>query len=624
MAGLFHLKQLGVQQLEQRPLLFPIRYEDVRAPVDPGEVGEEGREAYVEAAVAEAGRVHMGRFWAALKDEAGRNIIIDGPPELQEELGPVLAQLRRVHLHGWLAARRKEYLLSEPRWLPEEERGQVIPVYPGLTRMSDQAIRNQVRENLAEDVARTAAWLLQRLRAAGITAEERVLVERAGSPSRSLAEALYRIHQPQDPEQGHANIRALERIVAWLRGAEARSAHPRPAAELAFDLSEGALAAFLEEAGQEPTEEQATVARTLEAGLRSEQPLHHVLSGAAGSGKTPLLGAALVGVARAGGRAGLLVPSEAVGEQVVERLRRLWPEQGIWWGMPDPDAGPPPREVVVEEPDNLGSAIEDFDFLIALEVQAYNADLRAQILTANVNLLGVTPEAVPRVAGLLRYEGLMPLRMHQTLRRRSVGVEILERERDAQVLKRGIQQTLRQDGQVVVMHPGPGPEQTKDRQGPEGPLYRNWERQFPEQTAQLTASLGAKKVRELTRNIRMGQTNVVFCEPERETAVYAPRLRQVVVLQAERFSRTDLQRLRARVAPFGGVGRLDLVCDAPDDAGAMERLKALKDSVDADELVLADYSEGRGGEGWLLPGRAPDLAELEAVAASEWGSMPWD
>lgn len=624
MAGLFHLKQLGVQQAEQRPLLLPVRYEDAREPVDPGQVDETGREVYLEAAVVDAGRVHMGRFWAALRDDAGRDILIDGPPALQEELGPIFAQMRRVHLLGYLAARRKDYVLSEPRWLPEAERGQVIPVYPGLTRMSDTAIREQVQENLTEDVARTAAWLLQRLRAAGITVDEGWLVKRAGSGARALAEALYRIHRPQSPEQGWDNIHALERLVAWLRGAEARSARPQPTPELAFDVAEGALAGYLSEADQEPTEEQSGVLGVLEAGLRSEMPLHHLLSGAVGSGKITLLGAALMAVARAGGRAGLLVPGEAIGEQVVERLRRLWPEQGIYWGLPDPDSGPPAREVVVDEPDHLGSAVEDFDFLVVLELQSYDPDLRARLLTANVNLLAVTPEAVPLVAALLRYEGLKPLRLQQTLRKRSVGVEILERERDAQVLKRGIQQTLRQDGQVLVMHPGPGAVQSKERQGPEGAQYRVWERQFPEQMVQLTAPTGAKKLREMTRNIRMGQINVVFCEPERETAVYLPRLRQVIVLQAERFSRTDLQRLRARVAPFGGIGRLDLICDRPDDAAAVERLQALRDVTDAEALVLADYREGLGGEGWLLPGRPPNLQELEAVADSEWGSMPWE
>jgi hypothetical protein len=336
------------------------------------------------------------------------------------------------------------------------------------------------------------------------------------------------------------------------------------------------------------------------------------------------MGAALVAVARAGGRAGLLVPGEAAGEQVVERLRRLWPEQGIFWGIPDPDAGPPRREVVVDVADNLGAVMEDFDFLITLEVQAYDPDLRARMLTANVNLLAVTPEAVPRVAALLRYEGLTPVRITQTLRKRSVGTEILQRERDGAVLKRGIQQTLRQDGQILVMHPSAEAEQKKSRQGPEAALYRNWERQFQGQMEQLTNTAGDRKVREITRNVRMGQTNILFCEPERETAVYPPRLRQVIVLQAERFSRTDLQRLRARVAPFGGIGRMDLVCDAPDDAAAMERLESLTGDKDEADLVLADYQEGEAEAGWLLPGRPPDLHELEAVAASEWGDMPWD
>ncbi len=187
--------------------------------------------------------------------------------------------------------------------LAAEFAAEMIPVYPASAKLSSWAIARSVR---------TVLDTLD----AGEDPLPAALREREGLAGR--AEAIRAIHRPLDPADRDRARRRLKWDEAFLLqaalaqrrlAAAAMPAMPRPHidggiadefdARLPFTLTKG----------------QVAVGETIAGELSCAYPMHRLLQGEVGSGKTVIAIRAMLQVVDAGGQAALLAPTEVLAQQ---------------------------------------------------------------------------------------------------------------------------------------------------------------------------------------------------------------------------------------------------------------------------------------------------------------------
>ena len=181
--------------------------------------------------------------------------------------------------------------------------GRLIPVYPATQRVRSWIIANAVQRAL--DVLDPVPDALD----AEVRARRNLL---------SIDVALRAVHEPDDREQWWQARRRLAWDEAlgvqlalaqrrWLAGAN--PATPRPV------KAGGLLDAFDEALPFRLTAGQREIGETLAVELAQDHPMHRLLQGEVGSGKTVVALRAMLQTVDAGGQAALLAPTEVLAAQ---------------------------------------------------------------------------------------------------------------------------------------------------------------------------------------------------------------------------------------------------------------------------------------------------------------------
>jgi ATP-dependent DNA helicase RecG len=189
----------------------------------------------------------------------------------------------------------------------------IVPIYPATSKLSSWTISRAIPPVL------DAAWHCATALPDPIPAE--VAADR-GLPS--LLQTLEQVHRPTtqaDWMSGRERFRFEEAFVVQVALAKrrhltrAQSAAPRPSrvgglldrfdARLPFELTTG----------------QRAVAEQLAADLAEPSPMHRLLQGEVGSGKTVVALRAMLQVVDAGGQAALLAPTEVLAQQHHRSIR---------------------------------------------------------------------------------------------------------------------------------------------------------------------------------------------------------------------------------------------------------------------------------------------------------------
>ena len=185
----------------------------------------------------------------------------------------------------------------------EDWRGRLMPVYSQTTKVSSLAIRRMV-ELALRSVDRVREPL-----------PEHIVRRRGLLPRPEAIELIHRPRLEDRPERGLDRLRydeafVLQTILAQRRhAAEAESTAPRRL------RPGGLLAAFDAALPFELTAGQREVGAQIEVDLASGHPMHRLLQGDVGSGKTVVALRAMLAAVDAGGQAALLVPTEVLAAQ---------------------------------------------------------------------------------------------------------------------------------------------------------------------------------------------------------------------------------------------------------------------------------------------------------------------
>ena len=140
--------------------------------------------------------------------------------------------------------------------------------------------------------------------------------ERRGLVGRSEAiELIHRPHLRDDPGVGFRRLRYDEAFVLQTILAQRRAAVESLEATSRVARPGGLLAAFDDRLPFELTAGQREIGELLESELAAHRPMHRLLQGEVGSGKTVIALRAMLAVVDAGGQAALLAPTEVLAGQ---------------------------------------------------------------------------------------------------------------------------------------------------------------------------------------------------------------------------------------------------------------------------------------------------------------------
>ena len=192
-----------------------------------------------------------------------------------------------------------------------EDPTHLLPVYPATTRLPSEKIRRAVR--VALDVVTDVPDVLP-----AAMRDKHGLI--------GVEQAIRWIHRPQDRRQSGAAAKRLkfdEAFVAQVALAQRRHEQRQVRGEPRRGRAGGLFDAFDARLPFELTQGQRRVEQQVLTDLASEHPMHRLLQGEVGSGKTVLALRAMLRVVDSGAQAALLAPTEVLAQQHHRSMTRM-------------------------------------------------------------------------------------------------------------------------------------------------------------------------------------------------------------------------------------------------------------------------------------------------------------
>src|SRR4051812_15025302 len=308
------LEKLDVTSVLDLLTYYPRRYLDRtrQARIADVRVGEEAT-VLVEVKRSSARRTRNGKSLVTVdvSDESGHlKLTFFNQPWRERQLRPGA----QVLLFGKVDTYQGRKQMSSPVVdLVGDRTGKIIPVYP----QSDKA------RVYTWDVAK---WIDEALSRAGAFAEPvpQGVLDRFDFVDRSAA--FHGIHSPESmPEMTEARRRLVfdELLRLQLSLVLRKRAIERTSAGIAHDLSGALVRRFHERLPFSLTPAQARVINEIEADLARSVPMHRLLQGDVGSGKTLVALSALLVAVQGGHQGALMAPTEVLAEQHALSIRPL-------------------------------------------------------------------------------------------------------------------------------------------------------------------------------------------------------------------------------------------------------------------------------------------------------------
>jgi ATP-dependent DNA helicase RecG len=521
--------------------------------------------------------------------------------------------------------------------------GAIIPVYPAAAAVPTWVIARCVRVAL-DMLEPPPDPLPSALRAARKLAD--------------LPTALRLIHQPDSFESLGTARRRLKwdeafavQVALVQRKLRARDwpAKPRPG------RPDGLLAEFDAALPYTLTGGQRAVGAQIAAELDTPHPMHRLLQGEVGSGKTLCALRAMLQVVDAGGQAALLAPTEVLAAQHHRSLLDLLGPLGRAGELDSaPDAtrvclvtgalgASARRRVLAEIADgNAGLVVgthallyEGVDFadlgLVVVDEQHRFGVEQRDALRAKAgqppHTLVMTATPIPRTVAMTVYGDLEVSTLTELPAGRSpIASHVVPTAEKPAFLRRAwerVREEVAAGHQAYVVCPRIGEAAADDDAGPDG-LARDdaagdgsggdgEQRRAPMAVLEVAPLLAAGELAGLRvevlhgrlpadakdavmRAFAAGEVDVLVATTVIEVGVNVPNATVMIVLDADRFGVSQLHQLRGRVGRGSAPGLCLLVTDAPPEAPSRARLDAVAATLDGFELAELDLEQRREGD----------------------------
>ncbi len=488
-----------------------------------------------------------------------------------------------------------------------------------------------------------------------------------------LTEALRLIHRPEswaDVARARERFRyeeafVLQTVLAQRRqAARALPATPRRA------VAGGLLDAFDARLPFELTEGQRRIGGEIGADLAATHPMHRLLQGEVGSGKTVVALRAMLTVVDAGGQCALLAPTEVLAQQHLRSITAMLgplAEGGLLGGdergtrvvlLTGSQPAAPRREALLAAANGEAGVVvgthallqEHVDFrdlgLVVVDEQHRFGVEQRDALRAKGNapphVLVMTATPIPRTVAITVFGdldvstleelpgGRPPITTHVVPAARPAWVERTW-ARVAEEAAAGHRAYVvcprigyggdTDDGDGVDTADG-GPIDSPDAANARRPptavldVLPEVRGRFPGLVVEpMYGRMPSEDKDDVMRRFAAGGVQVLVATTVIEVGVDVPEATVMVVTDADRFGISQLHQLRGRVGRGSSAGLCLLFSEAPDGSPARARLDAVAATVDGFELSRLDLEQRREGDvlGAAQSGRRSSLRSLAVV-----------
>ncbi|MEU2553228.1 ATP-dependent DNA helicase RecG [Streptomyces sp. NPDC003280] len=549
-----------------------------------------------------------------------------------------------------------ELLRGDSEETVETWAGALIPIYPATAKLESWKIGKAVQTVLPS--AREAVDPLPASLQAG-----RGLV--------SLPEALLKIHRPHtqaDIADARARLKWDEAFVLQVALARRRHADAQLPAVARRPKPDGLLTAFDDRLPFTLTEGQRKVSEEIFGDLATEHPMHRLLQGEVGSGKTLVALRAMLAVVDAGGQAAMLAPTEVLAQQhhrsVTEMMGEL-AEGGMLGGAEH-------ATKVVLLTGSMGAAarrqalldlvtgeaglvigthaliedkvqFHDLGLVVVDEQHRFGVEQRDALRGKGKqppHLLVMTATPIPRTVAMTVFGDLETSVLDQLPAGRSpIASHVVPAADKPHFLARAwerVREEVDNGHQAYVVCPRIGDEEDDPGKGAKKSAEDEAEKRPPLAVLEVADQLARGPLRGLRvevlhgrmhpddkdavmRRFAAGETDVLVATTVIEVGVNVPNATAMVIMDADRFGVSQLHQLRGRVGRGSAPGLCLLVSEMPEASAARQRLNAVAATLDGFELSRIDLEQRREGDvlGQAQSGARTSLRVLAVIEDEE-------
>ena len=513
----------------------------------------------------------------------------------------------------------------------EEFAGAMIPVYPAAQAVPTWVIAQCVRTVL--DTFQPPADPLP-----GSVRANRNLV--------GIGTALREIHRPSSREAlftAKYRLKWDEAFAVQLTLVQRKMRAAESPARARSRTDAGVLAAFDAALPYELTDGQRSVGEEIAADLARPHPMHRLLQGEVGSGKTLVSVRAMLQVVDAGGQAALLAPTEVLATQhfrgISAQLGALG-RRGELGGDPDGTrlalvtgslGAAARREALAQVADGSAGIVvgthallyEGVDFhdlgLVVVDEQHRFGVEQRDALRAKAaqppHVLVMTATPIPRTVAMTVYGDLETSTLTELPRGRSpIASHVVPATEKPAYLERAwrrLREEVEAGHQAYVVCPRIGADGADDEVEPPGDTEPA--RRPPLAVIEVAPLLAEGPLRGLRiailhgrlptdekdavmRRFAAGDLDVLVATTVIEVGVDVPNATVMIIMDADRFGVSQLHQLRGRVGRGSAPGICLLVTEAAEATPARERLDAVASTTDGFKLSEIDLEQRREGD----------------------------
>lgn len=514
--------------------------------------------------------------------------------------------------------------------------GALIPIYPATAKLESWKIAKAV-DMVLPSAQEALDPLPDSLR------EGRGLVP--------LPEALLKVHRPHtkaDIADARARLKWDEAFVLQVALARRRFADAQLPAVARVPRPDGLLTAFDAKLPFTLTDGQQKVSKEIFDGLATEHPMHRLLQGEVGSGKTMVALRAMLAVVDAGGQAAMLAPTEVLAQQhhrsITEMMGEL-AEGGMLGGaehstkvvlltgsmgvaarrqalldLVTGDAG-----IVIGTHALIEDKVQfhDLGLVVVDEQHRFGVEQRDALRGKGKqppHLLVMTATPIPRTVAMTVFGDLETSVLDQLPAGRSpIATHVVPAADKPHFLARAwerVREEVENGHQAYVVCPRIGDEEEQGKKG------KGAKKESAEDAAEKRPPLAVLDAAEelahgalrglkvevlhgrmqpddkdaVMRRFAAGETDVLVATTVIEVGVNVPNATAMVIMDADRFGVSQLHQLRGRVGRGSAAGLCLLVSEMPEASPARARLGAVAATLDGFELSRIDLEQRREGD----------------------------
>lgn len=517
---------------------------------------------------------------------------------------------------------------------------QLIPLYPACAQMESWKI------------AKTVDLVLASMEATGWQeiADPLPPALREGRGLTDLPDAFRKVHRPRtkaDIAEARDRLKWDEAFVLQVALARRRFADTQLPAVARRPAPGGLLDTFDAKLPFTLTDGQQKVSKEIFDDLATEHPMHRLLQGEVGSGKTMVALRAMLAVVDAGGQAAMLAPTEVLAQQhhrsITEMMGGLaeggmlgGAEQGTKVVLLTGSMGMPARRralldlatgeagVVIGTHALIEDKVQfhDLGLVVVDEQHRFGVEQRDALRSKGKqppHLLVMTATPIPRTVAMTVFGDLETSVLDQLPAGRSpIATHVVPAKDKPHFLARAwerVREEVENGHQAYVVCPRIG----DDEDGPKGAKAAKQqaeddpEKRPPLAVLEIAEQIAAGPLKglrvevlhgrmqpddkdDVMRRFSAGDVDVLVATTVIEVGVNVPNATAMVIMDADRFGVSQLHQLRGRVGRGSAPGLCLLVSEMHEASPARARLSAVAATLDGFELSRIDLEQRREGD----------------------------